>query len=342
MTNPRSPDILLFDANAIGYAAMYQPALAQMKFKGRSTAALHGLPVSIFRLRRLYPNATPIILWDGRCQWRYDLYPDYKSDRWVEPEKAAIRAEYRFQTPFLRQLFFAMGLPQVGHPDTEADDVAGLIARNMPKDLHIQLVTTDSDWVQAMDHNVSWFNPRVDVLTTVEDLRSPDFKDGPFDSPEQYIQAKCMAGDESDSIAGVKGIGLKTAAKALREYGSFESLWGRADAGEAFRGAKLLSMLTPEARETYSINRSIMDWTYAPIPPDLAINMPAPDRDRAADIAQDWGLKKLAEQIKSHVVDQDYWRDHILAVERAMHYREHDESVLGLSRFPSHRAHVPG
>lgn len=324
----------MIDANSIGYAAMYQPALAKLSFNGKSTAALHGLPVSIFRIMRLFPSATPIVLWDGRCTWRKDLYPDYKSDRGSSPEKAAIRAAYRDQSPILRQLFFSLGFAQISHPDAEADDIAGVIARNMPKDLQIHMVTTDSDWIQAMDHNVHWYNPRTNVTTTLADIRHPSFKEGPFDSPLQYILAKCMAGDTSDSITGVDGIGLMTAAKVLREYGSFEQLWARADAGEKFKGVKLQSLLTPEAREVYARNRSIMQWTEAQIPPDLYVAMPQPQIEDTIHVAKQWGLNKLAEQFSDFSPNQRDWSFLVADIEIAMQYREYDESILGLSRFP--------
>ena len=306
-----SYDIILIDANSIGYAAMYQPNLARLAHDGESTAALHGLPASVFKLMKRFPEAVPVILWDGKARWRYDTYPDYKSDRGSTPDKIAIREAYKRQAPLLRQFFFDLGLPQVGHPDTEADDLAGLIARALVRehdDLHVLLSTTDSDWVQALHARIHWFNTRDESITDLARLASEEFKDGPFDTPEQYLAAKCMAGDTSDTIDGVHGIGLKTGAKFLREHGSFEALWAKADAGEAFKGAKLQSVITHDARALYARNRSIMDWTKAPIPGDLGLACPAPDLASAIEMTERFGLKRVRESLATIVTDRALWQ----------------------------------
>lgn len=80
-----NPDLLLIDANSIGYAAMFQPELAKMRKEGASTAALHGLPASVMRIMRRFRLATPILLWDGEAQWRNRLYPEYKLERMADP-----------------------------------------------------------------------------------------------------------------------------------------------------------------------------------------------------------------------------------------------------------------
>lgn len=326
-----SYDVILIDANSIGYAAMYQPNLARLSHDGMSTAAMHGLPMSVFKLMKRFPEATPIILWDGKARWRYDLYPDYKSDRKSDPEKIAIREAYGRQVPLLRQMFFELGLPQVGHPDAEADDLAGLIARHLvecDEDIQVLLSTTDSDWVQALDARIHWYNTRDETITDLARLASDDFKDGPFDTPEQYLAAKCLAGDTSDSIEGLPGIGLKTGAKFHREYGGFEALWARADAGETFKGVKLQSVTTPEARAVYARNRAIMDWREAPIPVEVFLSAPYPDLAAAADLADRFELKRVKESIHALKMDREAWRGTIHAIEHYLstNIRKENES----------------
>lgn len=324
------PDLLLIDANSIGYAAMYQPNLAKLSSNGFSTSALHGLPASVFKVMGLYPQAVPLVLWDGRAQWRYDIYPDYKSEREATPEKIEIRRMYREQVPYLRQMLFDLGFPQVSHPETEADDIAGVITRNLPytqEDLKVLLVTTDSDWVQALSPNVRFFYTRDESVTDLERLASPEFKDGPFDSTEQYLSAKCMAGDDSDTITGVAGVGLKTAAKFLREHGSFEALWDKADAGQSFKGVKLLSIIAPQARDLYRRNRRLMDWSLAQMPHDLSVSMPAPSIRHALALAEQFELRRLADRMKSFSVDRDRWGKVCRLVEASLAVRGVDRQL---------------
>lgn len=326
------PDILLIDANAIGYAAMYQPSLRQLSHGGMCTSALHGVPASVLRIMRSRPGAVPLILWDGHSRFRYGLYPEYKAGRASDADKEQIRAQYKSQTPHLRHLFMSAGIPQVSHPDVEADDIAGLIARNAPDDLNILFVSSDSDWMQALKPNVSQYNPVLGKFIDLAGLMAGEHKDGVFDSTEQYLAAKCMAGDKSDNIVGVVGIGLATAAKFLRQYGSFEALWERADAGERFRGVKLQSILTPEAREIYRINRTIIDWRQCPMP-EIFTSAVAPDFDELEHITSRFGLRSIGSQLQSMakrvVADRTHqqWQRTISRVEQIMFERAVDQDL---------------
>lgn len=315
-------DLLLIDANSIGYAAMYQPALSRLAFNGEPTSALHGLPASVFKLMRLYPMAMPVLLWDGHCQWRYDLHPDYKSNRGLDPAKLAIRESYRRQSAPLRLLLMAVGLPSISHRDVEADDIAGLLCRNLPRDTRVVLATADSDYVQAIADNVVWHDTRNDRVVDLTYLATEGLgKDGTFDSAEQYLAAKCLAGDSSDVIDGIRGIGLNTAAKFHREYGGFEALWAAADAGAPMRGAKLLSVVNQAARDTYARNRKLMDWRLAEMPDDLHYTMWRPDTQEAAAIAAEYGLAQFKKTLDSMVLPQDAWRDRLTQVEWALEGR---------------------
>src|SRR5690606_19242753 len=125
-----------------------QQGLAKLSKNGMSTAALHGLPSSLFRIMRLFPRATPILMWDGHAAWRQEIYPEYKINRNLDPETVQLKEAYKAQGPYLRQLILKLGIPQIADPEAEADDIAGLIVRNAPGDLNILMVTTDMDWVQ--------------------------------------------------------------------------------------------------------------------------------------------------------------------------------------------------
>jgi len=124
-------DILLIDANAIGYASMYQPALSKLSFGGQSTAALHGVPNTLAKVMRQHPEATPVLLWDGKADWRHALLPEYKANRSDTPEKQEIRQAYRQQVPILQQILTQAGMPQVRNAHAEADDLAGYLARHL-------------------------------------------------------------------------------------------------------------------------------------------------------------------------------------------------------------------
>lgn len=322
-----APDLLLLDANAMGYAAMYQPALTRMAHNGQSTGAIHGLCASIFRLSRLFPSAAPVVLWDGPARWRYGILDTYKNERSIDPEKRAIRESYGSQRAHLRQIFYLLGLMQVGHPDAEADDLAGVLVRALAgrcanrllgldhsgRPLRIMLVTTDSDWYQALGPCVDIFNPRVDTLITEQMLLNGEIKGVPGLTPQQYIDAKCMAGDGTDSIEGAPDIGLVTGARVLIEHGSFEALWARADAGETFKGKRMQTLIAPQTRQVFARNRLLMDWRHAPLPDQLAVNALTPDARSLADLLDSFGLSSISRQAQSLLDDGTIERWRLLA-----------------------------
>jgi DNA polymerase-1 len=300
-----NPSVLIIDTSSLGYAAMYQPAFSKLKSGGMSISALHGLPMSVYKLMRIYPDATPVLLWDGSAQWRKDIYPGYKGDRDSTPEKIAIRASYREQVPFLIKIFSYLGLPCISHNETEADDLAGLICRSLPKTETIVMGTHDGDWMQALDENVFWHNTYNDELISLDKMKSPDFKDGNFLSTEEFVSAKSIAGDVSDCIDGVYGIGLKTATNYMRKYGgSMEAVWDAFDSNDFdMNGVKIKAICTDEAREIYARNRVLMDWRLSVLPMDITVNTPQVDVDSASEIMNKFGLREVNRFTKAEMID---------------------------------------
>jgi 5'-3' exonuclease len=260
-------DLLVFDMNALGYAAMYQPNLAKLKHKGMPTAALHGAMASLFSRMGEFPTAMPLVIWDGLASWRKEMLPEYKANRSDAPEKVEIRASYRKQVPYIQQLLMQLGIPQVRSGDAEADDIGGVICRALGAILRMELVTRDTDWWQGLDELVRWHSPLSKVTLTLADFMNPEVgtRDGHFLSTTEYICCKALAGDDSDCIPGVNKVGLKTAAKWIREYGSIEELWRRVDEKEvAVKGKIMESLVSSESRALYARNIQLMDWRKAP------------------------------------------------------------------------------
>lgn len=130
------------------------------------------------------------------------------------------------------------------------------------------------------------------------DLSDPErVSGGPFTSVDHYIQAKALAGDPSDGIPGVVGVGIKTAAKIVREHGSIETPWAKHDAGESIKGVVVQRAAGPQYRSTYFLNLQLIDWRLAPaLSADLHLHADKPDRTAAAKVRKLWGLPATAVQ----------------------------------------------
>lgn len=314
----QAQDLMIIDCNSVGYTAMHKPELADMKYKGQSISALHGLPSFVFALMDRYPNAMPLLVWDGNCQWRKRFNSEYKSNRADTPEKIAAREDYDRQRKILKPMFKSAGFPVVEHSDIEADDVAGRLCRNMPPDTNIVLVTADMDWVQGMSKNVTVFDTRNWREINLDYLKKRELnsKDGIVFSPEIYLAAKCMAGDTSDHVSGAEGIGIKTAIKYLQEHGSFEQMWSTYDSRgpdeKPVKGVKLLSAISQETRSLYYRNRKIMDWSEGLMPAEIPYEMHVQDIVASQRFAFEYGLDYDLQQEFLKELPQDKWCKNIL------------------------------
>lgn len=306
------PDILLFDANSLGYSAQYQPNLAKLQHNGMSTAALHGTMLSLFSRMAEYPTAVPVVLWDGHAGWRKELLPEYKSNRSATPEKVEIRKAYRQQVPYIQLMLMALGIPQIRAVDAEADDLAGLICRGLPSSVFIEMVTKDTDWWQALAETAHWYSPLNKTLLTLAAFTNPEegTSEGHFVSTEEYIWCKALAGDKSDDIPGVDKVGLKTAAKFIRQFGTIEALWEQADAGTVkVKGAIMEKLILPATREMYAKNLLLIDWRNAPAlnTKELAATFMEPDFAEFEQIAENFGLSRVVMMAKKANRPTEAW-----------------------------------
>lgn len=218
----------LIDINAIGYACQQATRLTSGSME---TQAAFGVIKTLGQVRQLYPQYTPLILWDGRAQWRYDLYPGYKNNRNSTPEKVEMKASYATQKPYIEQMLCHLGLRQMTAYTHEADDLAGYFARKLSVDPEhrIALITGDQDWIQMVRRNVFWRDLR-EGQRHVTDKNFYEFTG--CRTPLEFLERKCLTGDTSDTITGVGGIGGKGAPEFIAEFGGVREFWRRCDAGE--------------------------------------------------------------------------------------------------------------
>jgi len=187
---------------------------------GLQTNAIRGAISAIQKLmRRVQPTHMAVIFDTPEPTFHHVLSPIYKGDRPSMPE------ELSQQIPYLHALIRALGIPLHTLPGAEADDIIGTLAKRAEKAGHQVLISTgDKDMAQLVTDKV-----------TLED----SFKDKPMDvdgviekfgvRPDQIIDYLTLMGDASDGIRGVPGVGAKTAAKLLNEYGTIAGILENVD-----------------------------------------------------------------------------------------------------------------
>lgn len=220
--------INIIDGNSIGHAAHRATKLTA---GGLQTQAVFGFIRTLRDMKVEHPGFTPMVLWDGKAQFRYDIHPLYKSNRDNDPKKVEERQHYVAQRPYIARCLEHLGVRQMTAMKHEADDMAGYMVANLTKQdgNEVLLSTGDQDWIQLIRKGVTWRDHRDDSkVVTLDNLMD---KTG-YATPYAFLEGKCLHGDTSDVISGVGGIGETGAPEFLAEFGSVREFWRRCDSGE--------------------------------------------------------------------------------------------------------------
>lgn len=206
---------MIVDGNAIGYA---NNSAMRLTVGSQQTQAIFGFAKQMHQLLRAYHEYQPIVLWDGRAEWRFemlpatDTHPGYKGDRDKDPTQAAQREAYKTQRPYIEEMLKLLGVRQMLVSTHEADDMAGYIVANSKG--KVLLVTGDGDWLQLVSDHTEWYDPIREQKVSMRNF----LEYTGYHTPMEFLQGKALQGDSSDKIPGVGGIGEKGAREFLAEH----------------------------------------------------------------------------------------------------------------------------
>ncbi|MCB9846551.1 MAG: DNA polymerase I [Phycisphaeraceae bacterium] len=230
-----------------------------------------------------------------RGTFRSELYEDYKATRPEPP------SDLRVQVDRCLAALREVGVPVVGAEGFEADDVIATIASRLIEedpDLRIRIISKDKDLKQILvPGRVELFDIHKDELFTAETLKEETGLE-----PRQVIDMLALMGDTVDNVPGVEGVGEKTAAKMIGEYGSLEALLSRADEVKGKRGEKLR-----EAAGRLGLSRELVTLRHdAPI--EFELEEAARDRvhlERLTPILRELGFNRYQEEVERLVGSGD-------------------------------------
>jgi 5'-3' exonuclease len=233
-----APRLMLLDTASLYFRAFYGVPDTIQRADGTPVNAVRGLLDMIARLTVDYEATQLVACWDDdwRPRWRVDLIPSYKAHRVAEvvaaaPDVEVVPDPLEAQIPMIRRVLGLAGIAIVGAAEHEADDVIGSYASHA--ELPVDVVTGDRDLFQVVDDT-----RQVRVIYTARGMKNLEVLTeatvvGKYRVlPEQYADFATLRGDASDGLPGVAGIGEKTAAALLGEYGTLDRLLAAAtDAG---------------------------------------------------------------------------------------------------------------
>ena len=248
----------VFLVDGSGYIFRAFHALPPMtRSDGTPVNAVYGFTTMLMRLVEDTDADRIAVVFDvARTTFRNDIYADYKANRPDPPPELVP------QFALIREAVRALNLQIAELPGYEADDVIATYARRAAAlGAEVTVVSSDKDLMQLVDDRITLFDPvkqrKIGGPEVVERFGVP---------PEKVVDVQALAGDSSDNVPGVPGIGVKTAAQLIDEYGDLDTLLARA---EEIRQPKRRSNLIEFADQARVSRELVLLRDDAPVAEDL-------------------------------------------------------------------------
>ena len=212
----------LVDGSGYIFRAYYALPPLTRKSDGLPTGAVNGFCNMLFKLlrdsispdNREKPTHFAVIFDSARKNFRNEIYKDYKANRSDPPDDLAPQFEY------IRKSVLAFNLPSVEKLNYEADDLIATYAEMIKKiGAKVTVISSDKDLMQLVSKQIRLYDPMKGKFISEADVKE---KFGV--KPNQVIDVQALAGDSSDNVPGVPGIGIKTASELINQFSTLENL----------------------------------------------------------------------------------------------------------------------
>lgn len=291
-----------------GYGLIYRSYFAFLKNPlfnpaGENTSAVFGFFRSFFRLLKLRdPHYLAVIMDSKTPTFRHEKYPEYKAKREKAPE------DLHAQVPVLEEILGAMGVAVLRKEGFEADDIIATLASVCTRESRgCYILSNDKDILQIVGGDV--YVLQYDKLTgSYKEVGREEVVESRGIDPEQVIDYLALAGDQSDNLPGVKGVGIKTAQKLLADYRNIDEIYNNLAAVKPEGLRKKLAAAKEDAYLTYDLatlrNTLSLDYTIE----QMAVQ--SLNTEAAIPLLINQGMKSLAEElgggsaVKQEVPDQ--------------------------------------
>ena len=275
--------LLIVDGHAYAYRAFH--AIRELRSPtGEPTNAVFGFIKMLAKMRAALSPTHCLVAWDGGLSAeRLAALPEYKAQRPEMPADLAI------QIAEIVRYLEAANIASFCQDGIEADDyIAGLARRAADVDLEVVIASSDKDFMQLVSPGIGLLNPndKTETVWTAEQVRN---KTGV--EPSQIVDWLALVGDSVDNIPGVPGVGPKTAADLLRQFGSVEALYRRLAGVKSDRLRAALEQSAGAVRRNQQLVRLKVE-----LPCEFALEAlrekPA-DAGRLAPLYRRWGFRSL-------------------------------------------------
>lgn len=218
------PILYLIDGHALAYRTYFALTRSSGADRwttrgGEPTAGVYGFASVLLRIIEQEKPEYLMVAFDTGKTFRDDLYPDYKGTREKMPDDLVV------QIKRIRELVDAFNIPRLEVEGYEADDVLGSVSKKaIEQGMGVKIITGDRDLLQLVDERIIVSLPGKS-LSDSKDYLPTDVFDFLGVRPDQVVDFKALVGDKSDNIPGVMGIGDKTAANLLANFGTLDNIY---------------------------------------------------------------------------------------------------------------------
>jgi len=294
---PESPkELFLIDGNSLVYRAFFALPESIATSKGQPTNAIFGFASMLVKLLTEYGSKPTIVVWDAGASGRKEVYPEYKGDRPSRPD--LLREQFPHFTPLVE----AFGYMNVSCEGFEADDVIATLARRAREHgTEVMVVTGDRDTFQLIEDGVRVMATGRGITDTkIYDRQAVIDRYGI--PPESIPDFYGLKGDTSDNIPGVPGIGDKTAATLLQQFGDLEGILANVDQVSGAKRKENLVDHAEDARISKRLATSIRDVPVETIDLDELLGR-APDRARLREVFREFELRDPLRRLEEALGD---------------------------------------
>ncbi|MFL6127593.1 MAG: DNA polymerase I [Mycobacteriales bacterium] len=287
---PGQSRLLLLDGHSLAYRAFF--ALPVENFQttmGIPTNAVYGfLSMLINQLRDEQPTHVGVAFDVSRRTFRNEAYADYKAGRSESP------ADFKGQVSLIKEVLAALRIRSFGVEGFEADDViATLATQARQQGMDVLIGTGDRDAIQLVDEHVTVLYPRRGVSELVR-FTPAEVQERYGLTPAQYPDFAALRGDPSDNLPSMPGVGEKTAAKWIRDFGSLTALVERVDEVKGKAGDTLRASVASVLRNR-QLTQLVRD-VDVPVTPD-ELRLGQWDRDEVNKLFDTLQFRVLRERL---------------------------------------------
>lgn len=254
-----TPEFLILDGHSLAYRAFHGlPVENFATSSGQHTNAVYGFVSMLVNVLKDRKPSHLVVAFDvSRKTFRSEKYPEYKATRAKTPP------EFKGQVELIKQVLESLNICVVEADGFEADDILATLAKAC--DFPVSIISGDRDSFQLVDERVTILYPRKGMSDLV--LMTPDSIYEKYGvTPVQYRTLAALVGESSDNLPGVPGVGPKTAAKWIAEYGELENILAIADSIGGKVGEALRANLA-QVELNYELNRLVEN---APVDTNIA------------------------------------------------------------------------